>query len=59
MNGLVKQGVSIIMILSELPEVINMADRVVVMSAGRITACLLRENLSQEEIMKYATQCII
>jgi ribose transport system ATP-binding protein len=59
MNGLVKQGVSIIMISSELPEVINMADRVVVMSAGRITACLLRENLSQEEIMKYATQCII
>jgi ribose transport system ATP-binding protein len=59
MNGLVKQGVSIIMISSELPEVINMADRVMVMSAGRITACLPREKISQEEIMKYATQFII
>jgi ribose transport system ATP-binding protein len=59
MNGLVKQGVSIIMISSELPEVINMADRVMVMSAGRITACLPREKISQEEIMKYATQFIV
>ncbi|MDR0760065.1 MAG: sugar ABC transporter ATP-binding protein [Treponema sp.] len=56
MNGLAGQGVSIIMISSELPEVINMADRVMVMSAGRITACLPREKLSQEEIMKHATQ---
>jgi ribose transport system ATP-binding protein len=59
MNSLVKQGVSIIMISSELPEVINMADRVMVMSAGRITACLPREKLSQEEIMKHAAQFIV
>jgi ABC-type sugar transport system ATPase subunit len=59
MNGLVKQGVSIIMISSELPEVINMADQVIVMSAGRITARLPRESLSQEEIMKHATQFIV
>ncbi|MDR1574750.1 MAG: sugar ABC transporter ATP-binding protein [Treponema sp.] len=59
MNDLVKQGVSIIMISSELPEVINMADRVMVMSAGRITACLPREELSQEKIMKHATQFIV
>ncbi|MDR2184383.1 MAG: sugar ABC transporter ATP-binding protein [Treponema sp.] len=59
MNELVKQGVSIIMISSELPEVINMADRVIVMSAGRVTACLPREELSQEQIMKYATQFIV
>jgi ribose transport system ATP-binding protein len=59
MNNLVKQGVSIIMISSELPEVINMADRVMVMSAGRITVCLPREKLSQEEIMKHATQFIV
>jgi ribose transport system ATP-binding protein len=56
MNELVKQGVSIIMISSELPEVVNMADRVIVMSAGRVTACLPREELSQEKIMKCATQ---
>jgi ABC-type sugar transport system ATPase subunit len=56
MNELTKQGVAIIMISSELPEVINMSNRVNVMSGGRITAYLSREELSQETIMKYATQ---
>lgn len=56
MNDLAKEGVAIIMISSELPEVINMSDRVVVMSNGRITACLDRTELSQERIMYYATQ---
>jgi ribose transport system ATP-binding protein len=56
MNELAKQGVSIIMISSELPEVVNMADRVIVMSAGRITANLPREEISQEAIMKHATR---
>ena len=59
MNDLVKAGVSIIMISSELPEVINMSDRVVVMSNGRITGCLSREGLTQEKIMHYATQFVI
>jgi ribose transport system ATP-binding protein len=59
MNELVKQGVSIIMISSELPEVINMADRVMVMSVGKITACIPRGELSQEKIMKNATQFIV
>jgi ABC-type sugar transport system ATPase subunit len=59
MNELVKQGVSIIMISSELPEVINMGDRVIVMSGGKITACLPREDLSQEKIMQYATQLTV
>ncbi|MDR1108735.1 MAG: sugar ABC transporter ATP-binding protein [Spirochaetaceae bacterium] len=58
MNDLAKQGVAIIMISSELPEVINMSDRVIVMSNGTITACLPREELSQEKIMKYATQLV-
>ncbi|MDD3930070.1 MAG: sugar ABC transporter ATP-binding protein [Sphaerochaeta sp.] len=56
MNDLVKEGVAIIMISSELPEVINMSDRVVVMSNGRITGCLPREGLTQEKIMYHATQ---
>jgi len=55
-NNLAKQGVAIIMISSELPEVINMSDRVVVMSGGLVTALLPREELSQERIMKFATQ---
>jgi ribose transport system ATP-binding protein len=58
MNELAKQGVSIIMISSELPEVVNMADRVVVMNAGRVTATLQRTEISQEEIMKHATQLV-
>lgn len=58
MNELVKEGVAIIMISSELPEVINMSDRVVVMSNGRITGCLSREGLTQEKIMHHATQFV-
>ena len=47
MLKLVEQGISIIMISSELPEVINMSDRVYVMSEGRIT---VEFNASQEQI---------
>ena len=55
MNELTKQGVSIVMISSELPEIINMADRVYVMCEGKVTGCIDYENLSQEAIMKLAT----
>ena len=56
MNELTKQGVSIIMISSELPEIINMSDRVYVMYDGRITGCIPWQELSQEAIMKLATE---
>jgi len=56
MNNLTKQGVSIIMISSELPEIINMSDRVYVMYDGKITGCIsYGEGLTQEAIMKLAT----
>ena len=56
MNELTKQGVSIIMISSELPEIINMSDRVYVMCDGKLTGCIsYDEDLSQEAIMKLAT----
>ncbi len=55
MNELTKQGMSIIMISSELPEIINMADRVYVMCDGSITGCIDYEDVSQEAIMKLAT----
>ena len=55
MNELTKQGVSIIMISSELPEIINMADRVYVMYEGRVTGCIPYQEVSQEAIMKLAT----
>lgn len=54
MNELVKKGMSIIMISSELPEIINMSDRIYVMADGRVTGCLLHEEVTQERIMKLA-----
>ena len=55
MERLVKEGKSIIMISSELPEVLRMSDRVVVMCEGRITGCLDISEASQEGIMTCAT----
>jgi len=55
MNELVNSGVSIIMISSELPEIINMSDRVLVMCNGSISCNLARGELTQEKIMHYAT----
>ena len=54
-NALSEQGVSIIMISSELPEIIGMCDRIYVMSGGRVTGELNRGAFSQETIMNYAT----
>lgn len=56
MNQLVNEGVSIIMISSELPEVLNMSDRICVMHEGKITAELENKEkiITQEEILFYA-----
>ena len=55
MNQLAETGVAILMISSELPEVIGMADRVLVMHEGKQTAILEKDQLTQETIMHYAT----
>lgn len=55
MNELVKEGKSIIMISSELPEILRMSDRILVMSEGRVTGELGIEEANQETIMEYAT----
>lgn len=55
MNELVAEGVSIVMISSELPEIIGMSDRVVVMREGKVTGILPKEGLTQEKIMHYST----
>jgi ABC-type sugar transport system ATPase subunit len=55
MNDLVKEGVGIIMISSELPEVLGMSDRILVMCGGEKTAELDRKEATQEKIMYYAT----
>ncbi|MCI8332889.1 MAG: sugar ABC transporter ATP-binding protein [Clostridiales bacterium] len=55
MNSLTEQGMGIIFISSELPEVINMSDRVMVMRNGCIAGEVSGEEITQENIMKYAT----
>ena len=55
MDELVKQGKSIIMISSELPEVLRMSDRIVVMCEGRKTGELDISEATQENIMQLAT----
>jgi ribose transport system ATP-binding protein len=55
LNELVDQGKSIIMISSELPEILRMSHRVVVMCEGRVTATLSAEESTQEKIMYFAT----
>ena len=58
MEGLASQGMSIIMISSELPEILAMSDRVVVMSNGYVSGILNNKNLTQETIMRYAAMCV-
>lgn len=54
MNALVQQGMSILMISSELPEILGMSDRIYVMSAGKINGEMLVEDATQENIMQLA-----
>ena len=55
MNELTREGKSIVMISSELPEILRMSDRIIVMCEGRLTGELPIEKASQEAIMEYAT----
>jgi len=55
MTRLVQQGLSIIMISSELPEILGMSDRVYIVSSGKITGELPIEEATQENIMNLAT----
>ena len=54
-NSLVKEGMSIIMISSELPEILGMSDRVYVVAEGKITGELPVEEATQDKIMELAT----
>jgi methyl-galactoside transport system ATP-binding protein len=56
MSDLAKQGKAIIMVSSEMPELIGMSHRVLVLCAGRLTGTLKKEEVTQEAIMRYATQ---
>jgi ABC-type sugar transport system ATPase subunit len=54
-NDLVDLGLGVIVISSELPEVLGICDRILVMHEGRFTGELLVEEATQEKIMGYAT----
>jgi D-xylose transport system ATP-binding protein len=54
-NQLVKDGVAVVMISSELPEILGMCDRVLVMREGLITGEFMRNDMTQEKIMECAT----
>ncbi len=55
-NNLAKSGVAVILVSSELPEIINMCDRAYVVCKGRISGHLERSEFSQEKIMTCATE---
>ena len=55
MNQLAQEGKSIIMISSDMPELLRMSDRVVVMCEGRVTGELDISEATQENIMTFAT----
>jgi methyl-galactoside transport system ATP-binding protein len=56
MIELAKQGKGIIMISSEMAELLGMSDRILVMCDGRLTGELSGEEATQEQIMHFATQ---
>ena len=56
MNELAEQGIGIIMISSELPEVIQVSNRIIVFAAGKKTADIINENVTQEQLLDYATR---
>ena len=55
MNDLAKKGVAIIMVSSELPEILGMSDRVLVIHEGKVGGILKKEEASEEKIMTLAT----
>ena len=54
MTELAEQGVAILMISSELPEILGMSDRIAVMAIGTIAAILDRDEATQDEILSIA-----
>ena len=55
MNELADQGKAIVMISSEMPELLGMSDRVIVMHEGRVAGELTREEATQEAVLKLAS----
>lgn len=58
MTALVEEGKSIIMISSEMEELLGMSDRIVVFSKGRLTKTLEKKDFSQEAVLKYSAEVV-
>ena len=56
MNQLKKQGIAVMFVSSEMPEVLGIADRVIVMCDGKITGEVMAKGTSQNEVLKFATE---
>lgn len=56
MNRLKQQGIAVIFVSSEMPEILGIADRILVMCDGRITGEMPRQDVTQEKIMELATR---
>jgi len=54
-NDLASRGVAILMVSSELPEILGMSDRIMVLAGGRIRGFLSRAEATEETIMELAT----
>ncbi|MEZ6058077.1 MAG: ATP-binding cassette domain-containing protein [Planctomycetaceae bacterium] len=54
-DGLCRRGLGILVTSSELPELITLCDRILVLCEGRLTGELVREEFSEQQIMEYAT----
>ncbi len=54
MRDLTEQGVSIVMVSSDMPELVSMSDRCLVISNGRITAELQKDEINEINVMKAA-----
>jgi ribose transport system ATP-binding protein len=55
MHQLAEQGIAVIMISSELPEILGMSDRILVMHEGTVAGELTRAEATQEKVFTYAT----
>lgn len=53
-NSLAQKGIGVLLYSTEMMELLGMSDRILVFSAGKLTACLEKEEASQEKIMQYA-----
>ena len=53
-DAIAKQGKAVIVISSEMPEIMAISDRIIVMNSGRVRGVLLKDEINKEQIMRCA-----